>query len=49
MAAAGTAIAGIAALGIFLVGILYLLMPRTMATSFGLPTIPHEDATPGFG
>ena len=46
MSEAGTAIAGIAGLGIFVVRVLYLVVPRTIAVSFGLPAIPHEDATP---
>jgi hypothetical protein len=30
----------------FVVGVLYLVVPRTIAVSFGLPAIPREDATP---
>ncbi|MGH7366912.1 MAG: DUF4267 domain-containing protein [Candidatus Rokuibacteriota bacterium] len=38
-------IAGAAGLGILIVGVLYLLRPRTMAASFGLPVLPSRDAT----
>lgn len=41
----GTAIATVAGAGIFVVGALYLLMPRRMAGNFGLPVVPQEDAT----
>lgn len=41
----GMAIAVAGALGIFTVGALYLLVPRRMASSFGLPHIPPAEAT----
>lgn len=38
-------IAVVGALGILTIGLLYLVMPRAMATSFGLPSIPAAEAT----
>ncbi|MPV35761.1 DUF4267 domain-containing protein [Georgenia subflava] len=46
MTAAGMAIAGLAGVGILIVGLCYLATPRAMAASFGLPTLPEADATP---
>lgn len=46
METAGLVIAALAGLAIAVIGVLYLVRPRTMATAFGLPTLPHEDATP---
>lgn len=45
MIAAGTTIAILGGAGIAVIGMLYLLRPRAMATSFGLPTIPPAEAT----
>ncbi|HLT83069.1 MAG TPA: DUF4267 domain-containing protein [Phototrophicaceae bacterium] len=46
MTAAGLVISGVAGLGILVVGVCYLLVPRAMAATFGLPAVPPEDATP---
>lgn len=42
----GMAIAALAGLGIFAVGVLYLAVPQTIAASFGLPILPEPEATP---
>lgn len=42
----GLVIAALAGLAIAAIGVLYLVRPRMMATVFGLPALPHEDATP---
>ena|SRR5690625_1446966 len=46
MELAGLMLAALAGLAITAVGILYLVMPRMMAATFGLPVVPHEEATP---
>ncbi len=45
MLVAGTLIAIISGVGILTIGVLYLVTPRSMAASFGLPVIPHPEAT----
>lgn len=45
MELAGLLIAAVAALGIFTIGMLYLLMPRTVAANFGLPSLRPEQDT----
>lgn len=45
MLTAGMAIAGLAGLGIFVIGVLYLVTPRRIAAGFGLPSLPGRDAT----
>ncbi len=42
----GLAITGLAALGIFVIGMLYLVVPRWIADNFGLPSVPSEPDTP---
>lgn len=46
MELAGLVLAAFAGLAITVVGIVYLVRPRMMAATFGLPVIPHEEATP---
>lgn len=46
METTGVLIAAVAGLAIAVIGVLYLVRPRAMATVFGLPVLPHEDATP---
>lgn len=46
MYVAGMTITALAGLGILTIGILYLTIPRTMAGSFGLPSVPDANATP---
>ena len=46
MELAGLVLAALAGLAITTVGILYLVKPRMMAATFGLPVVPHEEATP---
>ncbi|AUS78459.1 DUF4267 domain-containing protein [Actinoalloteichus sp. AHMU CJ021] len=41
MATAGVTIATLAGLAILTIGVLYLLAPRPMAASFGLPSVPE--------
>lgn len=45
METAGLVTAAAAGVAIAMVGILYLLNPRMMAATFGLPTLPQEGAT----
>lgn len=45
METAGLVTAAAAGVAIAMVGILYLLNPRVMAATFGLPTLPQEGAT----
>ncbi len=42
----GMTIAATAGLGILVVGFLYLAIPGAMAANFGLPIVPHPEATP---
>ena len=46
METVGVVLAATAGAAIFVVGCLYLYMPRAMAASFGLPHLPQESATP---
>lgn len=46
MQAAGLGITALAGAAIAAVGILYLVRPRMVAASFGLPVLPHAEATP---
>lgn len=45
MTTAGLIIAGLAGLGILVIGLGYLARPRAMAGTFGLPTLPQTEAT----
>lgn len=42
----GLVIAALAAVGIFTIGVLYLVAPRTVAANFGLPSVPPVPDTP---
>jgi len=42
----GLTIAGLAAVMIAVIGAVFLIRPRAIATSFGLPALPRADATP---
>lgn len=46
MQTAGLVTAGLAGAAIAAVGILYLVRPRMMAATFGLPVLPQPEATP---
>lgn len=46
MVTAGLLIAALAGIAIATIGVLYLVRPRAVATAFGLPALPEEDATP---
>lgn len=46
MQAAGLGITVLASAAIAALGVLYLVRPRMVATSFGLPVLPHGEATP---
>ena len=45
MLAIGIVLATLAGLGIIIIGIMYLVAPRTTAASFGLQELPQSDAT----
>lgn len=45
MQATGLWITAVAGFAIAAIGMLYLVRPRLVATAFGLPALPHEDAT----
>ena len=45
MTTAGLIIVALAGLGIFVIGVLYLVIPRAMAPNFGLPVVPSVQAT----
>lgn len=42
----GLTIAGFAGIMIAIIGVLFLIRPRAIATTFGLPALPLADATP---
>ncbi|WP_101652510.1 DUF4267 domain-containing protein [Brevibacterium ihuae] len=46
METAGLGIAALSGAAIAAIGILYLVRPRIVAAAFGLPALPHEEATP---
>lgn len=46
MGTIGLVIAALAGLMIAVIGVLFLARPRAIATTFGLPTLPLENATP---
>lgn len=46
MQAAGLGISALAGAAIAALGIFYLVRPRMVAASFGLPVLPHDEATP---
>lgn len=46
MIVAGLAITALSGLAIAVIGLMYLLAPRTTATSFGLTDIPDTSSTP---
>ncbi len=46
METAGLIITALAGAAIAAIGVLYLVRPRSIAAAFGLPALPHEEATP---
>lgn len=46
METAGLVVAALAGVAITAIGVLYLVRPRMIAATFGLPSLPQEEATP---